>query len=1534
MRTRKKWLVSMLAISMSISMTLGNCSGITVFAAENDAEIEMSVSENDTEMMVDENSGSTSNEMPSDHEFISEGEIEIIEDEDKEETNSQEDEIIGSEAGAEMDLPALHIGQIPKGEQLPAPTDSDFVYDLPISFEISDCMILFVNYDQDSMLEQEENGTLVFSILRGEKGRAAGSTSLVNEEDDWIGFETVSDSPYFILTEYDDTENDYYKMAELTAKDADDDTYDYYIRAAYYHGAGSNENEAFYAAATIPFLHQDDTDVDINTDEIQDTMPDAETDYSDVMQDDISAKEDGQEDVSEAEPIKDEMIEEEIIEEEIIEEESDTDSLPENTADTQNYEADNTINEISSFADSADMQQQTKDSIGVLTLSTESVTLHCGDTFKVSATVVPADISAEILWKSGDETIATVDADGTIQAVAEGTARIAAECGDMTAAVNVQVVEPKDDEVYDLSGDIWIDGFKKESDDLVYTGQKITQDIRVYHKETLLKEKTDYTLSYKNNVNAAAYNAAKAPSVTITLKGQYQGSVTLYYTILPADISDIDIYNSTENTDDETDISTSGYEQAVTYSKNLKIPNPVLTFGKKNLSVNKDFVCDYSTLPADYKKGDSYEAGKVYDYTVNGIGNFTGSIQMHLVIVKEKKLNFSSASVTLGQKQYEYHGTALSKSEVTIEKLKINNQLLDETLYDYEVCAKEIAGAYVMVYPTAAGKDAGYHGFKKVNLSLVGDRNIGDAELGENWKQSITFSQKVLNDEGGIYQEKSGVLTFRNGTEICTLTEDVDYTVKYSNAKKTGTVTVTFTGKGRYKGTLRKKYTIIPNIEKNNFTICWKNVTYDEDKIPVVAYQKGGATPDFVLRDQDNNILVNKTDYTVKLKDNKKPGTTMSCEITGKGNYKGYKETVLLKVTTGDISTGTISVSDKAYSKKQNAWKSKVTIKDINGKTLSAGTDYDKEITYTYDNMDSEPQIGSTVTVTVRGKGCYEGSVITGSYRIYENSISKLRIKIDTQEYTGKEITLSADDIHVYATSADEKKKNELTESCYEIIEYKNNIKAGTAKVTLRGTGKYGGIKTYSFKIQKKSYQVNRVKGIALNTTSLTFSLAEAQKRSLIATITPQNNTEKVTNPTVIWSTSNSKIATVETATIDGAVVTGIITPLKEGSVTITATTQDGGKKAQCKIKIINVPVLKDAGQTITKEVGETYQLEFETNESVEADTDGIVWESSNSEVVSVSNTGLLTMNSQGAAVIKVSKDSLVQQCYVVVMGEEEIPSGSNVLTYTQPAGSTDDTAGINALLRKSEYSDGQYDTVYIPAGVYWIDTVTSFGGLVLTDGQTLQMSPSALLIAIGNSSKNYQVIYAFGRKDITITGGQIVGERNEHTGTGGEWGHGICIEGCTGVTISNVDISQCWGDGIYLGEYDSSANGKMASSDITITNCNLHHNRRNNLSITDADYVTIDNCQFNYANGTDPQYGIDIEPNQNDPCEHITISNSTFRGNKKASMGIITSANDILLENCTLDGNFYNMAGKNVVLRNTTIKGEVIDKTGGIKRE
>ena len=47
-------------------------------------------------------------------------------------------------------------------------------------------------------------------------------------------------------------------------------------------------------------------------------------------------------------------------------------------------------------------------------------------------------------------------------------------------------------------------------------------------------------------------------------------------------------------------------------------------------------------------------------------------------------------------------------------------------------------------------------------------------------------------------------------------------------------------------------------------------------------------------------------------------------------------------------------------------------------------------------------------------------------------------------------------------------KWEEIDKSCFEITGYTNNVKKGTAKLTIHGTGEYGGSKTVSFRINAK----------------------------------------------------------------------------------------------------------------------------------------------------------------------------------------------------------------------------------------------------------------------------------------------------------------------------------------------------------------------------------------------------------------------------------------------------------------------------------
>ena len=167
----------------------------------------------------------------------------------------------------------------------------------------------------------------------------------------------------------------------------------------------------------------------------------------------------------------------------------------------------------------------------------------------------------------------------------------------------------------------------------------------------------------------------------------------------------------------------------------------------------------------------------------------------------------------------------------------------------------------------------------------------------------------------------------------------------------------------------------------------------------------------------------------------------------------------------------TIQVTDIAYVNKAGKYISKPVLIDSNGKKLVAGTDYEKEIVYTLDDgtaldATSIVDVNREITVIVTGKGCYKGT-LEATYRITEVSFAKAKITVAPQVYTGSEIQLQPADITVKLG-----KETLAFGEEYEIVpgSYRNNTKKGTASVTIRGVGKYGGEKTVKFKITAKKF--------------------------------------------------------------------------------------------------------------------------------------------------------------------------------------------------------------------------------------------------------------------------------------------------------------------------------------------------------------------------------------------------------------------------------------------------------------------------------
>ena len=116
------------------------------------------------------------------------------------------------------------------------------------------------------------------------------------------------------------------------------------------------------------------------------------------------------------------------------------------------------------------------------------------------------------------------------------------------------------------------------------------------------------------------------------------------------------------------------------------------------------------------------------------------------------------------------------------------------------------------------------------------------------------------------------------------------------------------------------------------------------------------------------------------------------------------------------------------------------------------------------------------------------------------------------------------------------------------------SLKGTTIKVTGYLTpyfSPHAGIKNLTT-MEKVTGQVS-VTGVTLDQTTLSLNVGGT--KTLVATLSPANATDK----TVTWSSSNGTVATVSS---------GVVTAKVQGTAVITVTTVDGGKTATCNVTV------------------------------------------------------------------------------------------------------------------------------------------------------------------------------------------------------------------------------------------------------------------------------------------------------------------------------------------------------------------------------
>lgn len=199
-----------------------------------------------------------------------------------------------------------------------------------------------------------------------------------------------------------------------------------------------------------------------------------------------------------------------------------------------------------------------------------------------------------------------------------------------------------------------------------------------------------------------------------------------------------------------------------------------------------------------------------------------------------------------------------------------------------------------------------------------------------------------------------------------------------------------------------------------------------------------------------------------------------------------------------------------------------------------------------------------------------------------------------------------------------------------------------------------------------------------------------------------------------------------------------------------------------------------------------------------------------------------------------------------------------------------DHTALLQQLLNK-------YSIVVLPSKQININ----YQGVSLRSNTQLFFQQNSVLKMIANNKGSYAILRLREVNNVKIYNAQLVGDRELHKGTDGEWGMGIDIRSSKNISIYNPFVKNMWGDGIYLGIQKQTS----VNENILIESGIIDYSRRNGISITSGKNIRLISVSVYNTFGTNPMAAIDIEPNKNSVMlsgiilDNIKTINSGFSG-------------------------------------------------------
>ena len=306
--------------------------------------------------------------------------------------------------------------------------------------------------------------------------------------------------------------------------------------------------------------------------------------------------------------------------------------------------------------------------------------------------------------------------------------------------------------------------------------------------------------------------------------------------------------------------------------------------------------------------------------------------------------------------------------------------------------------------------------------------------------------------------------------------------------------------------------------------------------------------------------------------------------------------------------------------------------------TISPSTATAKDLTWS-SSKSSVASVNSSGLVTAISEGTTtitasaDGKKGECSVTVFKGFVAVSEVKLEETELTlvaGDEVTLTATVLPDNATD----KTIQWTSSDPQVATVTDGkvtaVQKGEATITASAGEK---------KAETRVHVLAALSGLSLDKPRLDMIVGDTE--TLTATLEPEDATVR---DKIEWTSSNTQIATVSE---------GIVTALKEGETTITASLE--GKKAECKVVVdyIHVSSLSLDKTEGTLYIGESLFLVATLNPE-DATYKSIEWTSSDPGVASVSADGKVDALGKGMATITAKADGITGTCQIEVLAPVE----------------------------------------------------------------------------------------------------------------------------------------------------------------------------------------------------------------------------------------------------------------------------------------